>query len=145
MKTQDHVKPLRIVARLRNNRLIRAREALGYTNAAQAARALGLSPAMLWALETLKDSPVFRGARPGFKAGDWTKSALRVAKAFGTTPEYLWPEELDAVKKTKVVIELNVPQMCLEPPPTTEKALESGAIKSILASAFDDKTRGDRK
>jgi hypothetical protein len=142
VKIQDPVKPLRIVARLRNNRLIRAREALGYTNAAQAAYALGLPLDAVWAFEALKQSPVFRGARPGFEEGDWTKSALRVAKAFGTTPEYLWPEELVAVKKTKVVIELSVPKMCLEPPPTKEKALESGVIQEILASAFDDNSGG---
>jgi len=127
------VKPLRITAQLKNNRLIRAREAMGYDSAAEAARVLGLSHPLLCEFERLARSPVNRqGDEPR-----WSKTAMKIAVAYKIIPKYLWPEELEAVTGTVSNLEVDIPVTCLEPTQTPEDKLESAEILATAVQCLD--------
>lgn len=92
--------PFRVEARIKNNRLIKARVEAGYATIASAARAIGISNTTLCGFETLRESP--RDAK-----GDWTVQAKRIASFYGFGPSYLWPAVLDGVKKPVVSLEVS--------------------------------------
>lgn len=98
-------KPLRLEVRLRNNRLIRAREAAGYATQTDAAKALGIVPNTLCNLENLKLSPWNRAR------GDWTKTATRIALLYKVPCEELWPDVVRRVERTEATIELDEPEV----------------------------------
>jgi hypothetical protein len=125
-------KPFRVEMRLRNNRLIRAREALGYMTAKAAADALGLPYSDLVSYETLYVSPWSK------RHGDWKKTAMRVAVAYRRAPEDLWPDVVRSVRRTRTMVEADVPAGYLEPPETPEEALERSETSRIVAAAVDD-------
>jgi len=120
------MKTFRVDAKLRNNLLIRAREALGQSGP-KAAEAIGVSYHMLNLYEALKLSP-------WSKSGEWKKSAIRIATAYRVLPEMLWPEEIGRVKQTKVSMEIDAPEAAfLESPIATDagrKALGRRADRS---------------
>nr|AKH47298.1 sigma-70 region 3 domain protein [uncultured marine virus] len=98
-----HVPTFRATVRIRNNRLIRAREVLGLTQAA-AARAIGIQVSVLSAYECLTKS-----ARA--KRGGWTPTAIKVADYYGHTCEHLWPDDVDEVHTTTLSIEMEAAQL----------------------------------
>ena len=110
-------KTFRVDAKLRNNLLIRAREALGYKNAVQAAEALGLSYPSLIGYEGLVDLPWRTN-------GEWKQSAVVIATAYKAVPEMLWPDEICGVKRTRTSMEIDVPAAFLEPPKNPEEKLK---------------------
>jgi len=132
----SRVKPLRIVAKLRNNRLIKLREVLGMT-CHQAAEHLGVNYQVLIGLEGLKRSPIDH--RPQF-SGDrhwrWTPTAQKIADGYHTTPDWIWPEELAAVRRVEVSIEVDVAVACLEEPPTPEELASSSEESRMIVSAL---------
>ena len=132
--SRAEVKPLRITAQLKNNRLIRAREAMGYDSAAEAARVLGLSHPLLCEFERLGRSPV-SGQRKGEPR--WSRTAVKIAVAYKTIPEYLWPEELEAVTGAVSSVEVDVPGAYLEPPHTPEACLESAEMTAMVVRCLD--------
>jgi DNA-directed RNA polymerase specialized sigma24 family protein len=97
-------RPFRVQAKLRNNRLIKARELLGYKSPRDAADALGLSYATILDYEGLKLSP-WQRAWAKREAG-WKYSALKIAKAYRQLPEDLWPEVIADVESTYAEIEV---------------------------------------
>lgn len=95
-------KAFRIKVRVQNNRLIRAREELGLTQA-EATRRIGLSHSALCAFENLNYS---KWSPYNELTGEWTDSARKVADYYGLSPEYLWPEEVALVKKSALQLEV---------------------------------------
>ena len=94
----------RIEIRVRNNRIIRARERLGHASGSAAAKALGI-PYHSWVnYESLKETPLN-------ESGGWKESALSVADALFVAPEDLWPDEALRITKTRVTIEASFEQM----------------------------------
>lgn len=83
------MKSLRFDVKVRNNRLVTAREQLGLTQTA-AAKMIGV--VNLGRLETCNDQAMGT-------YGEWTMSAQKIATFYGYSPEYLWPEEVRALKK----------------------------------------------
>lgn len=100
-REEDHDlgKPFRVRAQVRNNRMIRARERLGYASAKVAATALQVPYEALVQFEALKISPT--GAR-----GEWRGCARRIAVAYGVEPEDLWPECIAAIAQSSIEIEV---------------------------------------
>lgn len=94
-------KELRLDVRVRNNRLIRAREELGLTQA-EASRQIGITPSELSAWENLKTKRAVLTTD-----GDWRDSAKRVAAFYGYSPEYLWPDAIFAIRKSALRLEAN--------------------------------------
>jgi len=82
----------RVEIRLRNDRLIRAREELGWTQA-EAARKIGINGSLLNALETLRKSP--------WGAEGWRPTAETIATFYGLGLDYLWPDAIDRVTRTR--------------------------------------------
>jgi DNA-directed RNA polymerase sigma subunit (sigma70/sigma32) len=95
-------KELRLEMRLKNNRLITAREELGYESVAAFCRASGMHQSLVGRYENLKESPLTKN-----KDG-WKPSAKQLAAFFGLSCEYLWPESLEKVVQTSVVKKMDV-------------------------------------
>lgn len=91
-------KEIRITVKLRNNRLIEAREARGWSQA-QAAEALGVRAYLICHYETLALSPVSVGYSNRYRthAGDWKQSALKIAHGYGKPASHFWPEATLAI------------------------------------------------
>lgn len=96
------VKELRIEVRLKNNRLIRLREELGLRPKAMAEQ-IGTGYQMLLAFESLRRSPVRR-------SGEWTPSALKIARFHGVSPSYCWPDVVLGIEKPIAQVEVSADQ-----------------------------------
>jgi hypothetical protein len=90
---------LRVTLRIRNNRLIAAREVLGL-GARAAAKAIGVSYARLLQYEALKWSPV--GAN-----GTWRPQAVRIAAFYGGSCGMYWPEAVLAIVEPVRTVEID--------------------------------------
>lgn len=98
------VPAFRIEVRVRNNRIIRARERLGHASGSAAAKALGV-PYHSWVnFESMKETPLNAD-------GGWKDSALAVADALFAAPEDLWPDEALRITRARVTIEASFEQM----------------------------------
>jgi len=95
----------RVEMRVRNNRIIRARELLGYTTAASAAEALKVNYHDLVSFESFAKSPLQRNG------GEWKGSALRVADALFSDPEDLWPAESRNLARVRASFEATSEQL----------------------------------
>lgn len=91
-------KEFRVTMQLRNNRMLELREAKGWTQT-EAALACLVSQSAWCELETLRGKPTVWGGgwRSRQRVRVWSKAALKIADAFDVTPEWLWPEEVQAV------------------------------------------------
>jgi transcriptional regulator with XRE-family HTH domain len=97
----------RIKIRIQNNRLVRAREELGMTQAV-ASRAMGVDASTLSAFENLNaNQPAWSDAR-----ARWTDTARKIADFYGFSPEYLWPEEIAALRKNAGQLEMSSREVC---------------------------------
>lgn len=92
-------KELRLTLKVRNNRLIKAREALGL-GAREASKRIGVSYGDLLQLESLKLSPLGR-------RGVWRPSVLRIAAFYGNTTDYFWPDAVMAVVEPERTVEVD--------------------------------------
>lgn len=90
-------KPFRLLVRIKNNRLVKAREDLGLSMAA-AARAIGIGVHCLMRYENLQQSPL--------ADGEWRREACMIAEWHGLSPEFLWPEEVAMVRKSAMRLEI---------------------------------------
>ena len=91
-------KEFRVTMQLRNNRMLEMREAKGWTQS-DAAMACLISQSAWCELETLRGKPTVWGGgwRSKRAVRVWSKAALKIADALDVTPEWLWPEEVQAV------------------------------------------------
>lgn len=95
------MKPFRLKVRVYNNRLIRAREELGLTQS-EAAERMGVAANYLSALETLRPTRLGKA----WRSDGWTLTARRIAAFYGLSPEYLWPDEIAAIRKNALQLEV---------------------------------------
>jgi len=93
------MKELRLLVRLKNNRLVERREALGLTLRAMA-EVIGVRRDHYQDMETLRRRPVD-------EEGQWTQDALQVAEYFDCDPRELFPEAVVAVREPVVERRLN--------------------------------------
>ncbi len=127
------MKTFRLDMRLRNNRLITARETRGFASAKAAADALGVSYQTLNDYECLRRSPWSDGRQ---SIDGWNRSAVLIANAYGVAPESLWPEELGGVRQTHVTMEVDGPGLMLDGPKTPEELLIDADRESAARMAL---------
>lgn len=96
---QDKIAPLRLISKLRNNRMILAREALGMSGP-KIAEAIGVPYSAWILLESLKESPLRAD-------GQWRSTALRISDWLKAMPEDLWPAEALAVERSTLEVEVS--------------------------------------
>jgi DNA-directed RNA polymerase specialized sigma24 family protein len=121
----------RVTAKIRNNRLIEAREALGYKTAREAAEKLGLPYSTLVGYETLHETP--RNRR-----GEYRSVVIRIATAYRNVPEWFWPEETEHVTQREVSIRCEAPIGFLNAPPMPdEKLLADERLEGVLTATKD--------
>lgn len=92
-------KEVRVLVRIKNNRMLERREALGLTQP-KMADVIGMYRSRYSDLENLKRSPV--------EGGEWTRDALQVAEYYDCDPEELFPESVLAIKQSSVVRKMDV-------------------------------------
>src|SRR5688572_21542560 len=120
------MKPFRLKVRVCNNRLIRAREELGLHQSA-AAEAIGVSASQLGALENLKE------AAWSDREGRWRVPAIRIAEFYGMSPEFLWPDEIAAVRKAAFQLEMAAADIPRLMPP--DEAVEHKQLVAYVSEA----------
>jgi len=130
-------RPLRIVVRVKNNRLFSAREALGLSQ-------LHLGKASGVAYGTVNKYENGKGI-PMRSTGHWNESALKIAKFLRMLPEDLFPEAVLALKQTRFEREVSeadsqrlaeVKTFLLEPPPTPETIAAQLELRDDVATAL---------
>mgnify|MGYP001565051675 CR=1 FL=1 len=130
-------RPFRVVARLRNNRLIRAREALGYASCRQAVEKIGVSYTTLINYESLSKSPWDERA----KEGGWSPSARKIADAYAYHPEELWPEVMKDVRARAAVLELSEPTLSV----AVDRRLDYGELRGVVQKQLATLRPADRE
>jgi len=126
----------RVRARLYNNHLLKAREALGYMSTLAASRALNIPYTMLLDYENLRRKPIYSASRR------WTPMALRIAAAYKKLPEDLWPEVTHDVLTNYIEHEMSFPMLEFKAPDEAAYLSERrDEIEQIMAEAFTDKER----
>jgi RNA polymerase sigma factor (sigma-70 family) len=102
------MKELRLVAKIRNNRLMELREAKGLS-ARDLADAIGIRYEMYLGLEGLRYKPW--GKRGKFGKPGWLKPARAVADFFGYPPDYLFPDCVRDIVKARTERRLNAEEV----------------------------------
>ena len=115
------IKPFRITVRVKNNRMVKLREELGLS-ITEFSRKVGITTSHVCALENFKKSP--------WSDKGWSLSALKIAEFHGVSPEYIWPEEISAVKKTAFMLEAAAEDVKRFKAPYEE--LEQKELKGLL-------------
>jgi len=93
----NDIAPFRVEMHLKNNRLVRLREARGW-NQREMANAVGVMNQHYNALECLRMSPRNRKG--------WRPIVRKIAEFYKMLPEDIFPEALDDVTKTRAVLEV---------------------------------------
>jgi hypothetical protein len=91
--------------RIKNNRIAKAIERLGYASQAEACAALGISYPQMSAYATFRHSPVSAAT------GQWTETARKFAGALYADPEDLWPKEALLLRKATASFEATHQQL----------------------------------
>lgn len=124
------MKPLRVVMRIKNNRLVRLREELGLTIGALA-KLIPMSTSLLCALENFSRSPL---AATG---DDWAPSAKTLAAFHGISPKFLWPDEIVRLRAKRLHLELSSQEafvLCAGPAEMEREEL-AAALPKLLSEA----------
>lgn len=128
------VKELRLTMRLSNNRIKEMLQVKGLTVAAAAKKA-GVHLSTWHMLTSLRQPPLRRLRDEDGRWSDrfgWSKPALKISKALGVTPEYLWPEGVLKVTSPTIVREIDA--VDLTPQLTAEQAV------GLLVGGYSDDT-----
>lgn len=129
MRTAD---PIRIISRIKNNRLMETREGLGLS-ALEASAKIGMSYSTYLKLESLKGFPT-------------EEVALKISIAFEVSIEELFPEYLKQISVTKTSRTISEPVMLqlsrsierrLIEGPRQEVDIQKNEIAKLLNSALD--------
>ena len=131
------VPELRVDMTLRNNRLYHLRTQSGLSRHALSLDA-GISPTEYGRLEALKSSP--RGKRV-----PWKRAARALARYWGVAEEYLFPEAVEEIERTRASVEVSVgdlPQVLALRSPTSaeqespEDLVVTGDLRTHMARAL---------
>jgi DNA-binding XRE family transcriptional regulator len=126
----------RVQVRVRNNRLIKLREARGW-NQSEAAREIGVSASTLGRLENLKDSAYIK------KTGKVRVPAKKICDFFRVLVEDIFPPGLDGVTTTSMETEVSLGGLLelsgVVPDPRllddgAERRLLEGKVQSVLTT-----------
>jgi len=96
----DNTPEIRIVARAKNNRLVKLREELGMSQM-QVAKAMQTQPGSLGCLENMKDSPLRKDGV------EWRPLAKKIASFYGVSRDYIWPESVRSITAKEMIMEVN--------------------------------------
>lgn len=129
--------PFRIDVRVRNNRILRAVERLGYKNLAEFSRASGFYAPKVSAFVTFRISPLRED-------GEWKEDALKLADAPFEAPEDLWPKEARAVTESRHQFEATYEQLRRFGAEPAIRALDQPQVSKLLASALKELTPKER-
>lgn len=140
MNVQELSKPLRLIVRVKNNRLFNARKALGLSQ-----KALGKASGVrcINQYENLAQSPI---NHTKLHANQWCDTALKLAAFLKMLPEDLWPETVRAIEKTHFEREISERDMVeigdreiarLEAPPTPEAIAAEQELEDDVAAAIE--------
>jgi len=89
----ENVNDLRLIVRVKNNRLVRFRESKGLSQKAMA-EMCGISQTEYGGIENLITYPVAYGG--------WSESAKKIVSVIGVPEEVLFPEALTHIEKTRI-------------------------------------------
>jgi hypothetical protein len=106
------VKELRLLVKVKNNRLLERREGLELSQVAMS-QVIGMPTPNYADLENLRAPPV--------KSGEWTRDALKVAEYFDCDPEELFPDAVLAVRE-----------------PTAERSVDGAEVSPLLLSSHSE-------
>lgn len=139
------MKPFRVKVRIGNNRLITAREQLGLSQA-ECARRIGISNGALNELECLRRSAHRAREQSGSVEllPEWTEVALAIAAFHGLSPDYLWPEEVRAVRANKFELAAHAEEL-VALPTSPSLALETSELKAAARVALKTLTLREEK
>jgi RNA polymerase sigma factor (sigma-70 family) len=134
-------KDFEVTIRIRNNQLKSRRLELGLSTV-ELAKRIGISYPTYLDYEGLKTFPLLTKDSTQGKAGDFKKSALKIAEFFGISPYELFPEITQRILKTTVTGFFNVEELQLstgtimELPPTPEELVDQKELRSNLESVL---------
>lgn len=104
---------IRLQIKARNNRLIKLREDLGWS-VQQAAEKIGISPGVLYTLESFKEGPLRQRYRwETDEMGDtmrWRDVAIKIADFHGVSLDYIWPEAVRYLKARAATVVISANQ-----------------------------------
>jgi RNA polymerase sigma factor (sigma-70 family) len=113
---RDISKEVRVLVRIKNNRMLERREALGLTQS-EMAEVIGMSKVYYADLENLKRSPV--------ADGKWTEEAVQVAEYYDCDTEELFPQAIQAIKASTI-------ERCVDVSDLVPLALSSHSERLLL-------------
>lgn len=119
----------RVTAKIRNNRLVTAREKRGWSQA-EAARRCGISLRELSRLECLRESP--RNA-----SGSLRPVALKIAITYELPADELFPDAIHRVTQPVVERTFDLPELP-EPVPTPEDHMLAAETNATLADVLSE-------
>ncbi len=124
----EEVKELRVVVRMRNNRLLKMREERKLTQP-QAAEKIGISMGILRDYEALVRSPIDED-------GGWKEDALKICCFYAAQPDWLWTNTVLSVRKSLAMREVSAreAQMLLqaEPTPAPQLVEDTDELRHLL-------------
>lgn len=119
------MKPFRICIRVKNNRLIKLREELGFSGKELAEKA-GIHYSSYMDYENLKRSPISE-QRPG----EWKDVAVAIAEFHGVSPEWIWPDEIRAFRARALQLEATTQEL-VGLPPSPVAVFEQLELRRVL-------------
>lgn len=130
-------KEIRMTVRIRNNRLLEAREKLGL-NQYKAAKAIGIPVTHLMDYEKMKRQPVT-------DTGEWKDCALKICILYEAQPDYLWTDTIMSVRSSDAVMKFgaaDIPTMQAAQQPSQ---LEVYMNREQVTQLLDGLNKKDRK
>lgn len=128
----EDTKELRVSIKMRNNRLVTAREQMKLSQAEAASR-IGVSAGILMAYEKLERQPTT-------PSGGWLDCALLICCFYSKPPEWLWTDAVRKVRKGNVTKVVNVQDMTnalgLDAPPQPLELVEHKESIELLDEAM---------
>lgn len=136
----------RVTVKVRNNRLIRAREDLGMS-APKLAKAAGVSHGTYVRYESMSETPikkVRRRCQLDHELDPWKESAKKIAAYHGFGCSYFWPESVLGVSVASSTREMHSDQLSLAGPAHNPEARalresDSAGIKTLMAGVLTRK------
>lgn len=127
------MKPLRLLMRVKNNKMVTYREMLGMTSK-EAAEKISTS----WpGLENMKRSPILRKASKSDDGGpDWSDAARTISEHLGESLEDIWPDEIRDLKMHATSVAVGVEDLRPALPKEVEVSQLSTRLGKTLASAL---------
>ena len=131
----EPTKEIRVIVRLKNNRLLSLREKTGLSMV-KASEAMGIRMDILMRYENLQMSPVTVD-------GEWIDSALQICIFYKVAPDWIWTDATMSVRKSLAVREIDAETIAaqLHPGKQSAQLLEDNADFGMVLGKFKDSLR----